>query len=111
LSPRDPAAPTWHFFACYLRLTLAEWESAVESCNRSLAGQPNGWYPLVGLPAAKAWMGRAGEAKEALARLAKIYPDFTVAAWTREEWSDDPTFKVRWARITEGLRKAGAPET
>ena len=43
LSPRDPAAPTWHFFACYLRLTLAEWESAVQSCNRSLAGQPNGW--------------------------------------------------------------------
>ena len=67
--------------------------------------------PARGLGRRQRLDGAARGEPRRLLRLAKIYPDFTVAAWTREEWSDDPTFKVRWARITEGLRKAGAPET
>jgi hypothetical protein len=28
----------------------------------------------------------------------------------KDEWFGDPTFKVQWARIVEGLRKAGLPD-
>jgi hypothetical protein len=33
-----------------------------------------------------------------------------VQTFAGEHWSDDPTFNAEWARIVEGLRKAGVPE-
>ncbi len=110
LSPRDPATPTWHSFACFLHLSLAEWEQATDACNRSLAGQPSRWYSLVGLAVANAWMGHESGAKDALAELDKVYPGFTVQAWVREHLLDNSPSDQRWAMITEGLRKAGLPE-
>ncbi len=110
LSPRDPATPTWHSFACFLHLSLAEWEQATNACNRSLAGQPSRWYSLVGLAVANAWMGHESGAKDALAELDKVYPGFTVQAWVRGHLLDDSPSDQRWAMITEGLRKAGLPE-
>lgn len=110
LSPRDPSAPTWHAFTCFLHLSLAEWEQAINACDRSLAGSPGRWYPLVGLAAANAWMGRESGAKDALAELNKVYPGFTVQAWEREPLLHDSASEQHWAMITEGLRKAGVPE-
>jgi hypothetical protein len=50
------------------------------------------------------------EAKEATAQLQKVYPGFTVQTWAGIHWTDDRTFNAQYARIVDGLRKAGLPE-
>ena len=110
LSPRDPLVPIWQFRVCTLHAHLAQWEQAIEWCNKSVAGAPAYWYPLVDLAAANAWAGHDEEAKEAVAQLQKVHPGFTVRTWTGIHWTDDPTFNAQYQRIAEGLRKAGLPE-
>jgi adenylate cyclase len=110
LSPRDPSVPYWQYMVCHLHSHLAQWEQAIDWCNKAHAGAPGNWYPLVDLAAANAWAGRDKEAKEAVAELQKIYPGFTVQKWASIHWTDDPTFNAQYARIAEGLRKAGLPE-
>jgi adenylate cyclase len=110
LSPRDPNVPEWQFFICHLHTHLAQWEQAIEWCNKSIAGDPQSFYTLVDLAAANAWAGHDKEAKEAVAQLQKVYPGFTVQTWAGIHWTDDPTFNAQYARIVEGLRKAGLPE-
>ena len=110
LSPRDQNVPWWQFYICALHAQLAQWEEAIPWCEKSIVGNPQVWYPLVVLAAANAWAGHDKEAKEAVAQLQKVYPGFTVQSWAGIHWSDDPTFNEQYARIVEGLRKAGLPE-
>jgi adenylate cyclase len=110
LSPRDPSVHFWQFFMCHLHTHLAQWEQAIEWCNRSTAGDPTNFFPLVDLAAANAWAGHNKEAKEAVAQLRKLNPDLSVQSWAGIHWSDDPTFTAQYQRIVEGLRKAGLPE-
>jgi len=110
LSPRDPLVPYWLYQVCHLHSHFAQWEQAIEWCNKAVAGGPQNWYAFVDLAAANAWAGHDKEAKEALARLQKAYPGFTVQTWLGIHFSDDPTFNAQYARIAEGLRKAGLPE-
>ena len=110
LSPRDPGVTTWQFYMCHLHTHLAQWEKAIEWCGKSIASGNDSMYPYVDLAAANAWAGHDNEAKEAVAQLRKLYPDFTVQSWAGIHWSDDPTFNEQYARIVEGLRKAGLPE-
>ncbi len=97
---------------CHLHTHLAQWEKAIEWCNKAHAGAPQLWYALVDLAAANAWAGHDKEAKEAAAQLQKIYPGFNVQQWAERgyTWTDDTTFKAQFDRITDGLRKAGLPE-
>ena len=110
LSPRDPNVPWWQFSMCALHAQLAHWEQAIPWCEKSVAGNPQAWYPLVGLTAANAWAGRDKEAKDAAAQLLRVYPGFTVQTWAGIHWTDDATFNAQNQRIVEGLRKAGVPE-
>jgi TolB-like protein/Tfp pilus assembly protein PilF len=112
LSPRDPYAPTWQFWMCHLHTHLAQWEQAIGWCEKSIAGNPQSWFPYVDLVAANAWAGHMQEAKDAAAQLQKVNPGFTVQTWLGigRGFSDDPTFNAQFARIVEGLRKAGVPE-
>jgi TolB-like protein/class 3 adenylate cyclase len=110
LSPRDPGVPFWQFETCHLHSHLAQWEQAIEWCNKSAASDPTNFFPLVDLAAANAWLGHDREAKEAAAQLQKVYPGFTVQSWVGMHFSDDPTFDAQFQRIVEGLRKAGVPE-
>ena len=110
LSPRDSQVPSWQFYMCHLHAHLAQWEQAIEWCEKSIAGQ-NPWVgTFVDLAAANAWAGHTKEAKDTVARLLKAYPGYTVQDWASIHWSDDPTFNAQYARIVEGLRKAGLPE-
>jgi adenylate cyclase len=95
---------------CHLHTHLAHWEQAIEWCSKSAAGMPQVFYPYVDLAAANAWAGHDNEAKEAVAQLQKVYPGFTVQTWAGTHWTDDPTFSEQYARVVEGLRKAGLPE-
>ena len=110
LSPRDRRLPYWQQYVCHLHTHLAQWEQAIEWCNKARAGNPTDFYPLVDLAAANAWAGHDKEAKEAAAQLQKVYPGFTVQTWAGVHWTDDPTFNAQYSRIVEGLRKAGVPE-
>ena len=110
LSPRDHGLPGWQFYMCHLHTHLAQWEQAIEWCNKSVAGDPENWYPLVDLVAANAWAGHDKQARDAAAQLQKVYPGFSVQTWAGIHWTDDPTFNAQYARIVEGLRKAGVPE-
>jgi TolB-like protein len=112
LSPRDPNVPWWQFYMCHLHTHLAQWEPAIEWCGKSIANGNNSMYPYVDLAAANAWASHDKEAKDAAAQLQKAYPGFTVQTWAAigRSFSDDPTFKAQFARIVEGLRKAGVPE-
>ena len=66
---------------------------------------------LADLAAANAWAGHDKEAKDAVARLRKADPGFTLQKLQAEDqWTDNADFKAQWARIVEGLRKAGLPD-
>jgi adenylate cyclase len=110
LSPRDPLVPSTQFQVCHLHAHLAHWEQAIEWCNRAITGAPENWFPLVDFAAANAFTGREKEAKQAAVQLQKLYPGFTVQTWMGMHFSDDPTFNAQYARMAEGLRKAGVPE-
>jgi adenylate cyclase len=110
LSPRDPEVPLWQQEVCALHNFLAQWEQAIEWCEKACAGAPEILYARVFLAAANAWVGHDKEAKEAVAQLQKVYPGFTVQTYVGIHFSDDPTFNAQRARIYEGLRKAGLPE-
>ena len=110
LSPRDPSVSYWQFYMCQLHAQLAQWEQAIEWCGKSIAGNSQYLFPYVDLAAANAWASHDKEAKEAVAQLRKLNPDFTVRTWAAIHWSDDPTFNAQYQRIVEGLRKAGLPE-
>ena len=110
LSPRDPRVSEWQFYMCHLHTHLAQWEQAIEWCGKSISSGSATMFPYVDLAAANAWAGHDKEAKETVAQLRKLYPDFTVQSWAGIHWSDDPTFNEQYARIVEGLRKAGLPE-
>jgi adenylate cyclase len=109
LSPRDPLRNFWELFICHAHAHLAEWEQAVEWCEKSIATRAY-WQAYVDLAAAESWLGRDTEAKAAIAEVLKLRPDFTLLIWKKNKVSDDPTFKKEFERITEGLRKAGLPE-
>ena len=110
LSPRDPSLTWWQFYMCHLHTHLAQWEPAIEWCGRSIASGNASMFPYVDLAAANAWAGHDKEAKEAVAALRNLYPDFTVQTWAGIPWGNDPTFQAQYQRIVEGLRKAGLPE-
>jgi adenylate cyclase len=110
LSPRDPKVPEWQTNVCTLHNFLAQWEQAIEWCEKAHAGAPEFLYALVHLAAANAGAGHDKEAKEAVAQLQKLYPGYTVQKYATTHFSDDPTFNAQRARIIESLRKAGLPE-
>ena len=80
LSPRDSAASTWQHFSCELHAHLAQWDAAIESCNKAFAGNQDNWRALANLAAANACAGQDKEAAEAVAELRKLHPDFTVGS-------------------------------
>jgi adenylate cyclase len=110
LSPRDPERNRWEFFICHAHLHMAEWERAAEWCERSIATNATWWAAYRDLAAADGWLGRTAEGKAAIAELLKLTPGYTVQTNANFKQSDDPTFNKEYARITEGLRKAGLPE-
>jgi adenylate cyclase len=114
LSPRDPAVTWWQFTICHLHSHLAQWEQAIEWCNKSVASGNETQWPYTDLAAAHGWLGHMKEAKEAAAKVLKYDPDFTIQGWLEsplhDHWNGDPTFKAQVERIVEGARKAGIPE-
>ena len=112
LSPRDPGRNFWQYGICHAYTHLAQWEKAVEWCQKSIATDAGTWFPYVDLAAASAWLGHDAEARAAIAGLLKVYPGFTVQTFAdvAARVTYNPTFAQQIQRILEGLRKAGLPE-
>jgi adenylate cyclase len=112
LSPRDPGRNMWQYGICHAYTHLAQWEKAVEWCQKSIATDAGTWFPYVDLAAASAWLGHDAEARAAIAGLLKVYPGFTVQTFAdvAARVTYNPTFADQIQRILEGLRKAGLPE-
>jgi class 3 adenylate cyclase/TolB-like protein/tetratricopeptide (TPR) repeat protein len=110
LSPRDPNRPWWEWIACHLHSHLGQWDQVFEPCLRAMDGMKGVWFPYIDLIAANAFLGRDAEAKTEAAALLKLNPHFTIKAFASMKWTDNPVFNQQYARLVEGLRKAGLPE-
>jgi TolB-like protein/class 3 adenylate cyclase len=109
LSPQDPQLHLWYFYKCHAYAHLGQDDAAIELCRKSVAITPF-WLAYVDLISAYGHKGMRDEARAAMAELDKLKPGYTVKHWASEDWSDSPTFKAEYARIVEGLRKAGMRE-
>ena len=109
LSPRDPLRNIWMFFMCHAYTHLVQDDKAIEWCQKSVAIAP-WWFAYIDLASAYAWKGESNEAHNAVQELLKLVPGYTVRKLAVEDWSDEPAFVKQYARIVEGLRKAGLPE-
>lgn len=112
LSPRDPLAYLWRFWLCHAHLHLHEYGEAIEECRRSVNLNNFYWYPYVDLVSAYATTGQLEQARQALAELNKVRPNFTVQAYGQVAYafSTNPQFRREIDDIVDGLRKGGVPE-
>jgi adenylate cyclase len=112
LSPRDPSAFLWRFWLCHAHLHLHEYGEAIEECRRSVNLNNLYWYNYVDLVSAYGTTGQLEQARQALAELNKLRPNFTVQAYGQliYAFSTNPQFRREIDDIIDGLRKGGVPE-
>jgi adenylate cyclase len=112
LSPKDPAAGNWHFNLCHAHVHLQEYNEAVEGCRRSINLNKSSWWPYVDLISVYGATGQLELARQTLAELNAIRPDFTVQ-WIQQlgyAYSSNPQFRREYDEILDGLRRAGVRE-
>jgi len=112
LSPKDPLAASWHYHLCHAHLHLHEYEEAIEECRRAINMNNSFWYAYTDLVSAYGATGQLEQARQTLAELNKIRPDFTVQ-WFRQlgyAFSSNPQFRREFDDILDGLRKGGVRE-
>lgn len=109
LSPRDPLISQWYYFVCHSYIHQRKWEDAIPWCSKSVSIAPY-WLAQVDLATSYAWLGKSHEAKDAVDKILKLMPGYTVEKWANAGWSDNPKFLEEYVYIVEGLRKAGLPE-
>ncbi|WP_457094885.1 tetratricopeptide repeat protein, partial [Microvirga sp. P5_D2] len=109
LSPRDPQLHVFYYYKCHAYTHLARDDDTIEWCQKGIAINPF-WATYIDLISAYGWKGMKDEARAAIAELDKLTPNFTVKKHATTDFSDNPVFRAEYARITEGLRKAGLPE-
>ena len=111
ISPSDGVAFLWNHIEGLAKLHLGEDEEATDLFRRSIDASRN--YPLSHFynAAALSHLGRQEEANvEVMAGLA-MAQGFTLARFRGGAESDNPVFLAQRARIIEGMRTAGVPET
>ena len=99
----------WEYYACIAHAYLAEWDQAIEWCEKSVVSNPALPWPYGALAGAYGWLGRAAEANAAAAEFQKRFPGFTVQKYLGLP-SNNPKVKSQRERFAEGFRKAGLPE-
>ena len=110
LDPHDPGRNIWEWYICNAHAHLAQWEQAVEWCQKSAATNPEFFWPHFELASAYAWLGRPDDAAREVRELHKLMPDATVKLYRALQDFPDQKFRDERDRIIEGLHKAGLPE-
>jgi adenylate cyclase len=104
LSPLDPMLYTRFAGMGIALLKLNRFEEAVAAANRALRQDQNFSTTYRCLAAGLAHLGREDEAKDAVARLLEIEPNFRLSEWVARAG------KWQSSQFLQGLRKAGLPE-
>ncbi|WP_426609344.1 tetratricopeptide repeat protein [Bradyrhizobium sp. McL0616] len=112
LSPKDPAAGTWHFFLCHAHVHVHQYNEAVEECRRSINLNKLNWFPYADLIVAYGATGQLDMARQMLAELNAIRPDFSVQWFHQIGYarSSNPQFRLEYDDMVDALRKAGVRE-
>jgi tetratricopeptide (TPR) repeat protein len=116
LSPRDPTLFFWYWNKGNDYFGLQQYDQAIEWERRSIAINPNFAHAHGMLAAALALTGHAAEARDALERYMAFskFKSIAAAKVALPPPSADPRVRASsgrfYARIIEGLRKAGMPE-
>jgi TolB-like protein len=113
LSPKDPLAAYMRSFRCHAHLHLREYVEAIDECRRSLNLNKLNWYPYPDLVVAYHETGQLEDAKQALAELYHLRPEFTVQRYQQLAFgfSSNPQFRKEIMEVfVEGMRKAGVRE-
>ncbi len=110
LSPRDPNLGPWLAIAGMALLHLGRDEQAVSWLSRAVdTGTPVALHQAY-LASALALVGRAQEARDALAAFRKAKPSATIASLRTAAYSAEPAFVAQRERFYAGLRRAGLPD-
>lgn len=107
LSPRDPGRNIWQWQICNAHAHLAQWAQAIEWFQKSAATNPELFWPYFELAAAYGWLGRSGDAANAVAELRKRKPDATVQRYRALQDFPNPKFATERDRIMEGAAQSG----
>jgi tetratricopeptide (TPR) repeat protein len=112
LSPKDPFASGWHYNLCHADVHLREYKEAIEGCRRSINMNSLNWYPCADLIVAYEGSGQPEQARQMMAELYRIRPDFTVQGYRQlgYGYSSNPQFRRELDDILDGLRKGGVRE-
>jgi tetratricopeptide (TPR) repeat protein len=116
LSPNDAMEPTWLAYLCFLHIKLAQWDRAIDWCQKAEeipGGSLSSWKTraVANLAAAYAWAGHDREAKATIERLKLIDPNFTALTYQATiDTHPNPIYQAQTARALEGMRKAGLAE-
>ncbi len=111
ISPSDGVAFLWNHIEGLAKLHLGEDEEAASLFRRSIDASRN--YPLNHFynAAALARLGQQDEAEAEVKAGLAIAPSFTLERFRGGAESDNPVYLAQRARIIEGMRAAGVPET
>jgi TolB-like protein len=113
VSPKDPLAAGMRFTLCHAYLHLREYADAIDECRRSINLNKEYWYAYPDLIVAYESTERRLEARQALAELYQLRPEFTVERYQQLgfAFSSNPQFRKDLVEIlVAGLRKAGVRE-
>jgi len=102
--------PGFRHNQCYAQLLLGQFDKAVSSCEKSVAGGES-WWPWFFLTVAYSQSGDMAKATTAKAELLKRRPSFSIAQLNAMGLSDNSVYlKQADDNVIAGLRKAGVPE-
>ena len=105
LSPLDPFLFGTYTHMGFAFIGLRRFDDAIEAAKKALRQKPLYSATYRCLAAALAQLGRGAEAKEAVARLLELEPNFHISDWVERngKWHSQLLY-------IDGLRKAGLPE-
>ena len=111
LSPLDPLAFMFSAGLAFAHLAAGRYEEAIEWADRTLHAQPRHLVTMRLKLVCLAHLGRTDDTSEWLKRVLALQPGLTIAAW-KASWATKPMLSSELLDIyTDGLRKAGVPET
>jgi len=101
LSPRDPMRNIWELFICHAHMHLAEWEQAVEWCEKSIATRATYWQAYVDLAAG----GATRAMSEFRKRAAILAADSLACLGLAKRMSGDPYYVEGISECNVGFRE------
>jgi adenylate cyclase len=105
----NPHFPFWyHFVLGANQFMLTHYKASVESFTKSISRNPTWLSNRIYLVAAYGHLGMIDEAEWEIEELRTLGFDLSISNWKARSQIQDPSYR---ARVLEGLRKAGVPNS